>query len=193
MNPLALLGIGEKIAGFATGIDFNAVGNVMKSIGASIVKYWQYWLIALLFAANLFTGYELKHTRDKLTAEVAAHIKDINDFKTAQAEADKNAQTLKDTLTKESKANADQADSNYSVLLSKYRSSLLRFSSNQSHPGSIGDNQLSASQGGNGPSSDSDLPKSLTISGSDAKICAVNTARLVSVHDWAVGLPKAVK
>lgn len=190
MNPLALLGIGEKIAGFATGVDFNAIGNVMKSIGASIIKYWQYWLIALLFAANLFTGYELKHTRDKLTAEVSAHVKDINDFKTAQAEADKNAQTLKDTLIKESKANADQADSNYDTLLTKYRSSLLRFSSSQSHPGAGGDNQLPTAQGGNGPGAGSEFPKSITISGDDAGICAVNTARLVAVHDWAVGLPK---
>lgn len=190
MNPLALLGIGEKIAGFATGIDFNAIGNVMKSIGASIVKYWQYWLIALLFAANLFTGYELKHTRDKLTAEVSAHVKDITDFKNAQAEADKQAAATKAALTKESKANADQADSNYDTLLAKYRSSLLRFSSGQGGTGAGGNSQLPASQGGNGPGTGTELPKSLTITGEDAGICAVNTARLVAVHDWAVSLPK---
>lgn len=193
MNPLALLGIGEKIAGFATGIDFNAIGNVMKSIGASIVKYWQYWLIGLLFAVNAFTGYELKVTRDHLKTEVAAHVKDITDFKNAQAEADKQAAATKAALTKESKADADKADASYTILLDRYRTSLLRFSSGQSGSGSGGHSQLPTAQGGDGPSASTDLPKSLTITGSDAEICAINTARLISVHDWAVGLPKDVK
>lgn len=193
MNPLAILGIFTKISGFATGIDFAAVGNVMKSIGASIVKYWQYWLIGLLFLVNAFTGYELKHTRDNLKTEVAAHVKDITDFKNAQAEADTQAAATKAALTKESKADADQADANYSILLSRYRSSLMRFSSGQSGTGSSGNSQLPTAQGSDGPSSDTNLPKSLTITGSDAEVCAINTARLLVVHDWALKLPKDVK
>lgn len=190
MNPLAIL---VKLGSFASGIDFVAVSNVMKSIGASIVKYWQYWLIGLLFAANAFTGYELKHTRDNLKTEVAAHVKDITDFKNAQADADTKAVAIKAALTKESKADADQADANYTILLSKYRSSLLRFAPNQSGSRSTGNSQLSTAQGGDGPGAGADLPKSLTISGDDAEICAVNTARLVVVHDWAIKLPKDVK
>lgn len=190
MNPLAILGIFGKIGSFATGIDFSAVSNVLKSIGSSIVKYWQYWLIGILFLANGFTGYELKVTRDHLKTEVAAHVKDITDFKNAQADADKAAEALKITLTKESKADADKADTNYDTLLAKYRSSLLRFSSGQGNTGAGGNSQLSTTQGGDGPGADTELPKSLTITGEDAGICAVNTARLVAVHDWAVSLPK---
>ena len=124
-----------KIAGFASGINFGAIIPTLQAVWANIVKYWQYWLIGLLVALNLLSGYELKHTRDNLKTEVAAHAKDIKDFRDAQAEADKNAQSIKEMLTKESKANADKADTDYTVLLSKYRSSLLRFSANQSHPG----------------------------------------------------------
>lgn len=193
MNPLAILGLFTKISGFATGIDFTAVGNVMKTLGDSIVKYWQYWLIGLLIAVNAFTGWQLKHTRDSLRTEVAAHVKDISDFRNAQVEADKQAAATKVALTKESKADADQADANYSILLSRYRTSLLRFSPSQGGSGTIGDHQLPASQGGDGPSSSTDLPKSLTITGSDAEVCATNTARLMVVHDWAVKLPKDVK
>src|ERR1700761_5154757 len=110
----AVLGLFGKIGPALTGIDFSAVGNVLKNIGASMLKYWYLWIIGVLLALNLFTGYELKHTRDNLTKEVAAHAKDIQDFKTAQDTANANALAAQATLEKESKASADQADSDYS-------------------------------------------------------------------------------
>lgn len=188
-----ILSVLGKGVGLISGINFGAIVPALQSVGQNILKYWQYWLIALLLGVNGFTGYELKHTQDKLKLEVAAHVKDITDFKTAQAQADQNVVATKAALTKESQADADQADANYSSLLSKYRSSLLRFSANQSGTGASSGGQLSTAQGGDGPSASTDLPKSITISGDDAGVCAVNTARLQAVHDWAVNLPKEPK
>lgn len=188
-SALGLLG---KIGPAITGINFGAVEDAAKGVGASMIKYWYAWVIGLLLAFNLFTGYELKHTRDNLTKEVAAHVKDIQDFKNVQATADANALTIRNALAKESKASADQADTNYSSLLAKYRTNLLRFESGQSGTNQPNSNQLSTSQGGDGPSASSEFPKGLNVSGEDAEICTVNTARLQAVHDWAIGLPKDV-
>lgn len=173
--------------------NFGTIIPTLQTIGANIIKYWQYWLIAVLLVFNALTGYELNHTRNSLKTEVAAHARDITDFKNAQAEADKQAAAVKAALTKESKADADKADASYSILLARYRGSLLRFSSGQGGSGSSSDSQFPTTQGGDGPSSGAQLPKSITISGDDAGICAVNTARLQAVHDWATSLPKETR
>lgn len=191
MNPVAILGWITKLGGALTGVDFNAIGNLLKEIGQSMIKYWYLWIIGLLLAANGLTGWQLKHTTAALKTEVAAHIKDINDFKTAQAEANTKAQAITDTLTKRSKDDATKADANYSNLLTQYRSNLLRYSASKGGTSQPGNNQLPTAQGGNGPSDGTQL-SSITISQDDAGICAVNTARLQAVHDWAIGLPKEV-
>lgn len=192
MNPLAIIGWITKLSGFVTGIDFNAVGNFLKLIADSMVKYWYIWLIGLMLVSNSFTGWELKHTRDNLKAEVAAHIKDINDFKTAQAKANEDAKQIQDTLIKRSQDDATKADSNYNHLLAQYRASLVRFNASQSGSKQAGDSQFPSAQNGNGPGADTNLSKGLMISMDDAQICAVNTARLQSVHDWAISLQKEV-
>lgn len=188
----AALGLLGKIGPAVTGINFGAVEDAAKGVGASMIKYWYAWVIGLLLAANLFTGYELKHTRDNLTKEVAAHVKDIQDFKSAQADADAKALVIQTTLAKESKDSADKADTDYSGLLAKYRANLLRFQANQGSTLNPSDNQFPTAQSGDGPSVSSQFPKGIVISGADADICTVNTARLQAVHDWAVGLPKDV-
>lgn len=193
MNPLAILGMLGKVGGLVSGINFGAILPAIQSAGEFLLKYWQYTVIALLVLLNVFTGFELKHTQGNLNKEVAAHASDIAAFKKAQADADANAQAVKDNLMKESQASANQADASYSSLLSKYRTSLLRYSANQSGSSAAGHSQLSTAQGGDGPSIGTELPKTITITGDDADICSVNTARLQAVHDWAVALPKDMK
>lgn len=192
MNPLTILGWVGKIGSSLAGIDYTAVLSVLKSIGDSMIKYWYLWVIGLLIAAGGFTGWQLKHTRDALKQETAAHIKDITDFKTAQADANAKAVEIQATLTKRSKDDATKADANYSDLLTQYRTNLLRYRANQGVAGKASNNQLSATQSGNGPGASTELSKWLTISQEDAGVCAVNTARLQAVHDWAVSLPKEV-
>lgn len=189
----AALGLFSKIGSALTGIDFNAIGNILKAIGASMIKYWYLWIIGVLLSLNIVTGYEFKTTKDNLAKEVTAHVKDIQDFKTAQETANANAISIQTTLTKESQDNADKADSDYSSLLGKYRASLVRYGAGQGGAKQSGDHQLSTAQSGNGSGASSQFPQGLTISGADADVCAVNTARLVAVHDWAVNLPKEVK
>jgi hypothetical protein len=195
----ALLGLASKIPttvfSLFTGINFGSllagVGTFFTGLIKNIETYWYFWLIAVLVAGNLFTGWGWQHTKGQLIQEKAAHAADIASYKKAQADANAKAQQERAILQKESKADADQADANYSGLLARYRASLMRYSqTSASAAGKPGDNQLSTTQGGDGPGSSSQLPTTLTISGADADICAVNTARLEAVHDWAITLPK---
>lgn len=179
-----------------TGINFGSifagVGTFFKDMAASITKHWPLYLVGTLLLSNVFTAWEWNRTSASLTKEKAAHVADIASFKKAQAEADTKAQAERAVLQKESKANADQADANYTGLLAKYHSSLVRYS--QGHPGSTGKSynyQLPTTQSSNGPSEGTEIPSTITITGDDAEICAENTARLEAVHDWAVTLQEA--
>lgn len=151
---------------------------------------WRAYLIAGLVLTNLFFFLEWRSTDTRLVKEHNAHLTDIASFKQAQADADKAAKAQRDSLLKESKANADQADINYSGLLTQYHASLLRYSASKSASSQPDHYQLPTAQGSDGPSASTNLPPTITITGSDAQICAVNTARLVAVHDWAVSLKK---
>lgn len=194
LTLLALLGkIPATAISLFSGVNvggiFTGIGNFFSGLIKNIETHWQLWLVGLLIAGNIFTAWGWNHTTTALTKEKAAHAADIASFKSAQAIADQKAQIIKQTLQKEAKANADQADASYSNLLTKYHANLVHYA-NQSGSQRSSNSELPATQGGNGPSSDTDLPKELMISGDDAQICAVNTARLVAVHDWAVNLPK---
>lgn len=182
-----LLGLLSKLPSTAinifTGINFS-------SIFANIAKYWYFYTIGVLIAVNLFFSYEWHHTSDLLTKEKAVHAQDIQNFKTAQDIANANAKAEQAALVKESKADAAQADANYSGLLFKYHASLVRYSTSQGASQQADHYQLPTPQGSDGPGSSTDLPKSITITGNDAEICAINTARLQAVHDWAIALPK---
>lgn len=171
---------------------FSSVSGFFIGVWNSIIKYPFQWLTASLILTNILFFYEWRHTDANLVKEKASHVKDINDFKTAQTLANAKAVAVQAALKKESQADADQADANYTGLLAKYRASIVRYSTNQSASKQSDHYQLPTTQGGNGPSSDPELPKTITIPGSDAEICAVNTARLQAVHDWALALPKEV-
>lgn len=174
-----------------TGIPFGAIGNVLSNVWKNIAKNWRFYLPLLLIAIQLGTLYGWYHEHDSLLKEKAAHQQDINSYKAAQAAATDKAQSEKAILQKESKASADQADADYSTLYSQYRSVLLRYQAAQSRTGVPGDSQLPPAQSGNGPSASPQVPAgSISITLDDANVCAVNTARLQAVHDWALNPPK---
>jgi hypothetical protein len=189
-NLLALLG---PIGKYFTGIDVNtlltAVFNELQAVAASVVKYWQYYLIAVLVAGNLLSYAEWQRNVSSLSIEVAAHAADIKAYKQAQADALAKAVAEKQILIDSSKAKANAADENYSTLYSKYQSSLLRYkaSGSTSSGPTLGEHSDPA-QSPDGPGKDSQIPDQVTISMDDADICAVNTARLQAAHEWALKL-----
>lgn len=172
-----------------TGINFNAIGKTLSLLGQNIIKYWYLWTIGLLICINLFTSWEWHRTADALVREKASHQKDIQDFKTAQTIANVKADAIRTALKKESQAHAEQADANYTGLLVKYHASLVRYA-HKSSPKQSDNYQLPTTQSSDRSGTSSDLPPTIIITGEDAQVCAVNTARLQAVHDWAINLPK---
>ena len=147
--------------------------------------------ILALIVSNILTFTIMRNTQGRLAKEQASHAQTIENFKTAQREADIRAQAIRETLLKEAEADAKQADANYSALLSKYNASLLRYKANQSAAVRPDSSQYPATQSGDGPSASPEVPPAgVVISMSDAQICAVNTARLQAVREWAISLPK---
>jgi hypothetical protein len=171
---------------------FSGIGSFLKTLIANIIKYWYVWLIALLVSSNGFTYWRWQVNHTQLIKEVAAFNAQAASFKAAQAAANAQANAERNVLQKESKADAEQADADYATLLAQYHASLLRYSASQGDTQQPGNNQLQPTQGSNGSSPSTDLPAQIVISGSDAEVCAVNTARLQAVHDWAITLPKEV-
>lgn len=145
------------------------------------------WLAVLLVITNALTFGLWRHTSKELTKEVAAHASTVRRFETAQEVANAKAEAIKQTLIEEGKREAKEADASYASLLNKYNASLLRYQASQSRSERSSDYQLPASEGGYGSGQSSFI--SITLD--DAQVCAVNTARLQAVHDWAVRLPKA--
>lgn len=174
-------------------INFGMITPILNPIGSFIKKYWMYLLPVLLIGINCGTLYEWQKTQGQLKTEKAAHQLDVTTFKNAQAEANKKADAERDRLNKESKASATKADANYSDLLVKYRANLVRYQANQNSGSQSYSYQLPTAPSSDGPGASTDLPPGVRISIDDANVCAINTARLTAVHDWAIGLPKEVK
>lgn len=143
--------------------------------------------VSILLAIGLiFMGFGWNGTHNKLIKERAQHELVVQQFKDTQAEANRKAEAKRVALEQESKRNAEQADKRYSDLYDKYRANLLRYQASQgSRPGPYsGSNQ--ATEGSSRPSTSSELSGStLTITLKDAEICAINTARLQAVQEWA--------
>ena len=166
------------------------LSGIAGPLWASVQKYWQYYLIFLLVAANTFSYHEWQHVSTDLHTEKVAHAADIKAFKDAQAEADARAKQIADTLTQQSKAKAHEADSKYRSLYAQYRANLVRYqaaqrASNQSSGGGTG----GTAQGPNGSGQGPVVPATtgpLIITAQDAQICAENTAKLQVDHDWAL-------
>lgn len=192
-----LLTLGSKVVPFFTGINisgiFSGIGNALKALGANIVANWKAWLIGLLVSAQVGTAYGFYHEHGKYVAEVTAHKADNAKFVAVQTAANLAAQNEKKQLQTESKAASHEADTNYSALLTKYNTSLVRYASAKGGSSTGGNYKLPATEGLDGPGSNAVIPDQITIPGSDAEICAVNTARLQSAHDWALQQLQQVK
>ena len=140
-------------------------------------------IILVLVLLNLFTFKLWRHDHDLYTKEKVSHAADIKTFKDAQALANKKAEDTKKRIEHEAEQNAKDADKAYTDLLSKYRANLVRYSTHQSGGSRSDSGQSPSPESGNGPSESPDV---LTITKDDAETCAVNTARLQAVHDWAI-------
>ena len=194
---LALLG---PIGKLFTGIDINSIIpsalNGLKAFAASVIKYWQYYLIATLGALLLLSYHQWQADASSLKIEKAAHVADITAFKTAQAQALVKAQAEKKALIIVSEAKANAADQNYTTLYSQYRVSLLRYKASGSTPSRPSSSEYGdTTQSSDGPSSSTVIPQPtevMTISLDDANICAINTARLQTAHDWAIKLKETI-
>ncbi len=160
--------------------------TIIGPVFSNFKAYWRFYVPLLLVLLQLGTAYGWSHDHKLLVAERLAHQTDVTAWKAAQASAESKIIATKKDLEKKSKEKADAADKNYTTLLAKYRTSVLRYQANQSvlsRPG--GDQQPQAPESGNGPSTGTNI----SISIEDANVCAVNTARLQAVHDWALSLP----
>lgn len=150
---------------------------------------WKLYGVLVLACLQIVTAWGWSSDHRALNAERISHKADIETYKRAQKEAQDKIDIKKKQLEQESKVKADAADEKYSILLAKYHTSLLRYKTSPSvRSGPSSGEQPQTSESGYGPSSSAELPTSLTISGTDAQICAVNTARLQAVHDWAIEL-----
>jgi hypothetical protein len=161
------------------------IGAFIPAAWNFIKTHWKSIIFDLLILCLGFSVYSCHSIKGDLVKEKAAHAADTKTFKAAQAQADKNAQAQKTKLETEGKQKADDADKNYSSLLSKYNASLMRYKqANQGSAGTSGYSQLQSPQSGDGPGQS----PFVSIPVDDAGICAENTARLQAVHDWATHL-----
>lgn len=163
------------------------------SLLAEVIKYWRFWVPAVLVATNLFTVSALLETKEDLNQEKKDRATEVQRFRDAQDTANNLAKQAKRRIEEENKRNAEQATQRYDDLLDKYRANLVRYKTDQSvapgalhyqypTPGvpSVGAGSTSVPSGTS--------PDSITISLRDADICAVNTARLQAAHEWAKSL-----
>lgn len=162
------------------------VGFVAVPIFKSIQKHWVAWLIGGLIFTNLTTGLLLYNGRNDLSIEKASHARDIKSYKDAKEQAEDKIEETKRELKEEAQANATEADKDYAALNARYRASLVRYKALESvRSGPASGQPSNPPQSSIGPNRDTELPAQLTISGDDARICAVNTARLQALQAWA--------
>lgn len=148
----------------------------------SLFKYISGGLGAALLLSNAlwYVAYDIKD--DSLKAEVKAHTKTKTDYKAAQDEA--LIKQLEYNLQKEREnaKKAKEADVAYDALLRKYNASILRYEESQRATGKIDlSGTTVVTEGDYRSSTDTRISISLT----DAQICAVNTARLGAVYEWS--------
>ena len=166
--------------------------NVMGALQFTwpyVIKYWKELVAVILIATNIFFYNSWQHTSDSLAAEKAVHAQDIASYRRAQADAQAKADATRARLLKESKEKADEADQNYTNLYAMYRTNLLRYQAlASSRSGSSGDSHSGTPEVLDGPGASTLVP----VTAEDLNICAINTARLQSAHEWALNL-KEVK
>jgi len=153
-------------------------------------KFWREILIGVLCLTTLGSCNFWLGARAALAQEKSDHQRTITTFKHTQELANESAKAIEKKLKEEAKKNAKEADTRYANLLSQYNANLLRYKANQSNPSRPSDSSYTTPQSSDRPSSSTIIPATVTITMDDAEICAINTARLQSVQEWAVNLIK---
>jgi hypothetical protein len=156
-----------------------------------VPKSW--YVSAVLGLTLVLTAFGWNDTYKALQNERSAHAQTIQTFNTAQTEANKKAEAKRKELQAKADEASKQSNATYNDLYSKYRATLLRFKANQGGGQRPNSGERKAAQGSAGPGGGADVLNGQTdeviISLGDAGICAVNTARLQAVRDWALKLP----
>lgn len=122
----------------------------------------------------------------KLDAERIGRVADKKAYKQAQAEYTAEATRLKAEQEKKDNERYAKAERDYSDLLRKYDTNLMRLkrtSESKSRGGNL-PRPTEGSLSSDRPSNSTEVP-TVVISYDDAEICAINTARLQVVHEWA--------
>jgi hypothetical protein len=147
----------------------------------NIFKYATGGLAAALLVSNVAWYVAWDWQKDRVVAEQRSHEKTKQNYKDAQAEATIKAYEAKVKEDEDNAKKAKKADEAYSALLSKYNASILRYEASQRAASTINLSSTSTTSDGDYQSSDS---TSISITISDAQICAENTARLMAAHEW---------
>lgn len=188
---LSEIAIAPMFAGINIVQILQGIKGFLNAVFNNIKAHWRIYLPIFLACLWIGSSYGWYRDHNLLVKERAAHKLDVENFKRAQAEADSKAKSIKESLQQEAASNANAADARYGELLAQYRANLVRFKADQGRAEQPNHSQLPPAQSGDGASSSPVVPSnSIIISLEDAQICAVNTARLLAVHDWALNPPK---
>lgn len=139
--------------------------------------------VAGLGASNYVLSLKLDAANARVIAEKAGRKQDRDRYVAEQAEYKAKALEAKAKKELQDAKKAADADNRVNYWRSKFNDSLVRY--NRATKGSVGSTNLpgtgAEAKGSDGPSGDSFIP----ITVNDANICAINTARLLSAHEWA--------
>lgn len=151
--------------------DYLLVGSVVALVAASVGWY--------------VTDLRLDHTKSLVQLEKQGRQLDRAIYEKAQVDAAN--KSLEAVLKKEREdvEKAKQADEAYASLLNKYNASLLRYQASQRKANTIDMSSTSITSDGSNLTSES---TSISITITDAQICAENTARLQAVKTWTDSL-----
>lgn len=147
-----------------------------------IRKLWPYLTGILVAIAIVWTAYDKGYDQAEIKAKA-----EISQIKEASAESEALAWRQKNDLEAQYRQKATKADNDYTALNGKYQSSLLRYAGAHSARTASSSSYAVPTVKPDGTSPDTDISK-IVISLEDAQICAVNTARLQTAHDWALSI-----
>lgn len=143
------------------------------------------WIVSILMAVGIvLMAFGWHGTYSTLEIEKANHARFVQDVAVAQAEADRKAEAKRKELEQRAINDAKEADLRYGKLLGEYRANLLRLKASQGSSGGPSSSEYQAPASGPGPSTGTQF-STIVITMKDAEICAINTARLQAVYEWA--------
>lgn len=146
----------------------------------------QGWVVSAAMAVGLvLMAFGWHGTYNTLATERLEHKQVVQQFKDTQAEANRKAEAKRIELERKATKDAQEADKRYGSLLAEYRTNLLRFKADQSGGSRPNSDQGEAATSSPGSSTGTQF-SSIVITMKDAEICAINTARLQAVRDWAL-------